>query len=130
MKGQGERVHRVHDELHLGFLLVAARRRQPQLGRARGKALIARIGAPPAHLLTETLLHARRVPQVAAEHLLPVLPEPRISSIVVGGERRHVLVEAGDVFRLQFYGDGALGLLLEALDQLALSTPAVAGQPL
>lgn len=128
MKGQGERVHRVHDELNLGFLLVAARRRQPQLGRAQGEALIAGIGAPPAHMLT---LHARYVPpQVAAEYFLPVLPKPRISPIVVGGERRHVLVEAGNVFRLQLDGDGALGLFLEALDQLALSTPAIAGQPL
>lgn len=130
MKGQGERVHRVHDELNLGFLLVAARCRQPQVGRAQGDALIAKIGAPPAHLLTETF-HARRVPpQVAAEYLLPVLPEPRIPSIVVGGERRHVFVEAGDVLRLQLDGDSALGLFLEALDQLALSTPAVTGQPL
>lgn len=131
IKGQGERVYRVHDELHLGFLLVATCWREPQLGRAQiagiGEALIAGIGAPPVHLLT----HARRVsPKVTAEYFLPVLPEPWIPPIVVGGERRHVLVEARDVFRLQLNGDGALGLLFQALDQLALSTPAVTGQPL
>lgn len=100
MKRQGKRVHRVHDKLHLGFLLVAARRRESQLGRARSDALIARISSPPYCLLTETL-HGRCIPlQIAAEYLFPVFSKPRISPIVVGGERRHVLVKAGDVLRL------------------------------
>lgn len=100
MKRQGERVHRVHDELHFGFLLVAARRRESQFRRTRGDALIAGIGGPPSHQLTRTL-HGHRVPpQLAAEYLLPVFSEPRISPIVVGGARLHVLVEVGDVLRL------------------------------
>lgn len=100
VKRQGERVNRVHDELHLGLLLVAALLIESQLGRARADvALIAGIGGPPSHL-TETLQGRRVPPQGAVKHLLPVLPEPRISPIVVGGERLHVSVEAGDVFRL------------------------------
>jgi len=114
---QRERVDRVHDELHLRLLLVSARLRQSQIRRAEGETLIA--GAPPSV-----------TPQAAAEHLLPILAEPRIPPVDLGGERRHVFVEVRDVLRVQLDGDGTLGLVLEALHQLALPAPAVAGQPL
>lgn len=98
VKRQGERVHRVHDELDLGLLLVPARCRESQLGRAQGDVMIAEIGA--LHLLIVGTFYRHVSPQVAAEHLFPVFPEPRVSPIGVGRARPHVLVEAGDVFRL------------------------------
>lgn len=114
---QRERVDRVHDELHLRLLLVSARLRQSQIRRAEGETLIAGVVSPLP-------------PQSAAEHLLPILAEPRIPPVVLGGEPRHVLVKMRDVLRVQLDGDSTLGLLLETLHQLALSAPAVAGQPL
>lgn len=66
----------------------------------------------------------------AVEHLLPILAEPRVSAIGVGGQGGHVVVEAGNILGLELDRDGALGLLLEALDELDLPAPTVAGQPL
>jgi len=126
---QGERVHGIHHELHFRFLLVTARLGQPQPGRANGVALIATAArtGPPASLLTEALQARRVLPQDAAEHLLPVLAEPRIPPIVLRGARCHVFVETGDPLRLQLDGDGPLGFLFKTLHQLTLPAPAVAG---
>lgn len=88
---EGEGIDRVHDELNLGFLLVAPRRLK--LEPIHTEAPI----AGSQYERTNTLIGP---PQGTAEHFLPILAEPRIPPIVFGGERLHVLVEAGDVPRL------------------------------
>lgn len=60
---------------------------------------------------------------------LPVFVEPRVSEVVLGRQRHHVLVEAWHVLRLQLDRDGAFRHLLQRLDQLLLLAPAVAGDP-
>ena len=110
---QSERVHRVHHELDLRLLLVSRLRGQSELRRADGA------------VLTDDVL-----PEYAAERFLPVLAEPRVTTIGLRRQRGHVLVEARYVLRLELHRDRALGLVLEALDELDLTAPAVARQPL
>ena len=115
---QSERVHRVHHELNLRFLLVSRLRGQSELRRAYRAVLTGRC-------LADDVL-----PEDAAECFLPVLAEPRVPTIGLRSQRGHVLVEARDVLRLELHRDRAFGLVLEALDELDLTAPTVARQPL
>jgi len=63
---------------------------------------------------------------VAAEALLPELAEPRVAPVGVRLEAEVVLVEVGDLGRVELHRDAAGDVFLDAVDHVRAVRPAVA----
>ena len=66
--------------------------------------------------------------EAALEAVLPELGEPGVAGVGAELEPQEVVVEGGDLVRLQLHGDAAHRLLLVTLHHLDAVGPAVTGE--
>lgn len=66
--------------------------------------------------------------ETALEAVLPELGEPRVAGVGAQPELQEVVVEGGDLFRVQLHGDATHRLLLVSLHHLDPVGPAVAAE--
>lgn len=66
--------------------------------------------------------------KAALKPVLPELGEPRVAGVGAEPELQEVVVEGGDLFRLQLHSDAAHSLLLVSLHHLNSVCPAVTAE--